>query len=172
MKITRPRATQLSQISVDVDLAMGAHNITLGAAQTVDGVDVSGGAYVPSGLIAPFSGAISAIPSGYVICDGNNSTPNLTDKFVIHADADAAGTHNVGETGGSHDHQHTGNIFYTVDHINIMRGADWGTENNTLAYAISATIDSAPGAASKPYSKVKSNTGTPPFHALAYIMKT
>ena len=41
MRITRPRATKLSQITIDTDLAMGAHNITLGAAQTVDGKDVS-----------------------------------------------------------------------------------------------------------------------------------
>ncbi len=27
-------------------------------------------------------GASNAIPSGWVICDGNNSTPNLTDKFI------------------------------------------------------------------------------------------
>lgn len=42
MKITRPRATKLSQLTVDCDLAMGAHNITLGVGQTVDGRDVSG----------------------------------------------------------------------------------------------------------------------------------
>jgi hypothetical protein len=29
-----------------------------------------------------WSGLTSAIPSGWVICDGNNSTPNLTDKFI------------------------------------------------------------------------------------------
>ncbi|GAJ20988.1 unnamed protein product, partial [marine sediment metagenome] len=31
----------LSDVNPDVDLAMGAHNITLGAGQTVDGVDIS-----------------------------------------------------------------------------------------------------------------------------------
>ena len=41
MRITRPRATKLSQITIDADLEMGAHNITLGALQTVDGRDVS-----------------------------------------------------------------------------------------------------------------------------------
>lgn len=169
MKITRPRATQLSQISVDVDLAMGAHNITLGAAQTVDGVDVSGGAYVPSGLIAPFSGAISAIPSGYVICDGNNSTPNLTDKFVIHADADAAGTHNVGETGGSHDHQHTAPYCWNGN-PQLPKANTWGGESNTVTNSIidMGADDNSPNT----MAKTKSGTGTPPFHALAYIMKT
>ena len=34
--------TKLSELNIDADLAMGAHNITLGAAQTVDGKDVGG----------------------------------------------------------------------------------------------------------------------------------
>ena len=42
MRITRPRATSLSQIRINTDLDMGAHNILLGAGQTVDGRDVSG----------------------------------------------------------------------------------------------------------------------------------
>lgn len=33
--------TKLSELNIDADLAMGAHDITLGAAQTVDGVEVS-----------------------------------------------------------------------------------------------------------------------------------
>ena len=41
MKISRPRATKLSQLTIDADLVMGAHNITLGAGQTVDSIDVS-----------------------------------------------------------------------------------------------------------------------------------
>lgn len=41
MKIRRPRATKLSQLTIDTNLAMGAFNITLGAGQTVDGKDIS-----------------------------------------------------------------------------------------------------------------------------------
>lgn len=58
-------------------------------------------AAIPSGVIVMWSGAVSAIPSGWVICDGLNGTPNLTDRFVIHADADTGGTRNVGATGGA-----------------------------------------------------------------------
>ena len=56
---------------------------------------------IPSGVIVMWSGAVSAIPSGWVICDGNNSTPNLTGRFIVHADADSAGTYAPGDTGGS-----------------------------------------------------------------------
>lgn len=32
--------------------------------------------------IMMWSGLLSDIPAGWIICDGNNGTPNLTDKFV------------------------------------------------------------------------------------------
>lgn len=54
---------------------------------------------IPAGVIVMWSGAISAIPSGWALCDGNNGTPDLTDRFVLHADADTGGTNDVGDTG-------------------------------------------------------------------------
>lgn len=56
---------------------------------------------VPVGVILLWSGAVSAIPAGWNLCDGTNGTPNLTGRFIVHADADAAGTYNVGDTGGA-----------------------------------------------------------------------
>jgi hypothetical protein len=54
-------------------------------------------ALVPSGVVMMWSGSANAIPSGYVICDGNNSTPDLRNRFVIGA----GDTYAVGATGGS-----------------------------------------------------------------------
>ena len=54
-------------------------------------------ALVPSGVIMMWSGAANAIPSGYVLCDGNDGTPDLRDRFVIGA----GNTYAVGATGGS-----------------------------------------------------------------------
>ena len=48
----------------------------------ISGASLTGIASVPTGVIAMWHGASGAIPSGWVICDGNNSTPNLTDKFI------------------------------------------------------------------------------------------
>jgi microcystin-dependent protein len=36
-------------------------------------------------FIQEFAGAIEDIPDGWVLCDGNNGTPDLTDKFVLGA---------------------------------------------------------------------------------------
>jgi len=40
----------------------------------------------PQGLISFWSGPISTVPSGWVLCDGNNGTPNLTDNFILSVD--------------------------------------------------------------------------------------
>ena len=66
---------------------------------------------IPTGAIFLWSGSIGAIPSGYVICDGTNSTPDLRDRFVIGAGNNYA----VAATGGSADaiivsHTHTASV--------------------------------------------------------------
>ena len=45
---------------------------------------------LPTGVICMWSGAISAIPTGWKLCDGSNSTPDLRGKFVIGAGDTAA----------------------------------------------------------------------------------
>jgi hypothetical protein len=38
---------------------------------------------IPKGTIILWSGSANAIPNGWTLCDGNNGTPNLKDRFVI-----------------------------------------------------------------------------------------
>lgn len=40
---------------------------------------------VPTGCILMWSGSIASIPTGYVLCNGSNGTPDLRDKFVVGA---------------------------------------------------------------------------------------
>ena len=42
----------------------------------------------PSGGIIIWSGAANAIPSGWYLCDGNNGTPDLRNRFIIGAGKD------------------------------------------------------------------------------------
>ena len=53
-----------------------------------------------SGMIILWSGAADAIPTGFVLCDGNNSTPNLSGRFVVGYDASNS-DYDVDDTGGS-----------------------------------------------------------------------
>ena len=40
-----------------------------------------------------------SIPSGWVLCDGNNSTPDLRNRFVVGAGT--GGNYSPGDTGGA-----------------------------------------------------------------------
>lgn len=46
---------------------------------------------IPIGCIVLWSGAVSAVPSGWRLCDGTNGTPDLRDRFVVGARADSNG---------------------------------------------------------------------------------
>ena len=46
---------------------------------------------VPSGGIIMWSGTIASIPTGWYLCNGSNSTPDLRNRFIVGAVADSAG---------------------------------------------------------------------------------
>jgi len=144
---------------------------------------------VPSGAIMLWSGATDAIPTGYVICDGNNSTPDLRNRFVVGA----GDTYSVNATGGSADatnvaHTHTASSSVTDSgHAHLSAQ---GTEFPN--YAVSGTATGPSGSRSgDPHGKTEAvttgisvstslsttgssatNANLPPYYALAYIMKT
>ena len=131
----------------------------------VDGSQLTGIEGVPSGVIAMWSGTVASIPTGWVICDGLNSTPNLTGLFVVHADADTGGTYNVGDTGGSntvtlteseipgHTHTISGNTSTAGAHTHTLSGntsaggdhSHNGSTSNTGSHSHSVIVGNAPG---------------------------
>jgi len=123
---------------------------------------------IPSGLISIWSGAISAIPTGWLICDGTSGTPDLSSSFVIHADADSGGTYDVGDTGGAATHTLTASEMPAHTHTYTRASNQQGTQ--------------AGGSFNCPISSDTPNTGSagsgsahnnmPPYYALAYIMKS
>ena len=98
---------------------------------------------MPTGGIIMWSGTVATIPTGWALCDGTNGTPNLTGKFIVHADADSSGTYNVGATGGANDvtlatselpaHSHTGTAASGGAHTHT------GTTNSAGAHTHSYT---------------------------------
>ena len=153
-----------------VDGNQGANKVLTSDANGIGTWVSSGG--VPSGTILIWSGAISAIPAGFVICDGNNSTPNLTDRFVIHADADAAGTRNVGDTGGEQTHVLTtaelaSHTHGMPDHYFVTGGNQY---NRHLTSGTNTKTNSQGSTDAEGSDTAHQNM--PKFYALAYIMKT
>ena len=74
-------------------------NLNLTGVMTCTSMDTGAGpgASVPSGGIILWSGSTASIPTGWVLCNGLNSTPDLRDRFVVGAGNGYA----VDATGGS-----------------------------------------------------------------------
>jgi microcystin-dependent protein len=139
---------------------------------------------VPAGVILMWSGSIASIPSGWVLCDGTNSTPNLRDRFIVGAGS----TYAVNATGGSANavvvsHTHTatsavtdpghfhftrGSAIYTAAGITFGANSDTTdigtTDTKTTGITVATTVASAGVSGT--------NANLPPYFALAYIMKT
>jgi prepilin-type N-terminal cleavage/methylation domain-containing protein len=54
---------------------------------------------LPQGTIVMWSGSIASIPSGWLLCDGTNGTPDLRDKFIVGARQDLGGIARTNLTG-------------------------------------------------------------------------
>lgn len=156
---------------------------------------------MPSGGIILWSGSIASIPSGWNLCNGSSSTPDLRDRFIVGAGT----TYAVGNTGGAttiniqhshtvNSHQHTG-----VDHLHYI---DYYTYNDPSAsdyddtfeagneedvspagsnhrhhittYTQGADRSLTTGAASPGTNNALLTTQSilPPYYALAWIMKS
>ncbi len=148
----------------------------------------------PSGGIIIWSGSSASIPSGWVLCNGSNSTPDLRDRFVVGAGS----TYSVGGTGGSANaitvsHTHTatstvtdpshahavafgeystpGNYDYG---LNIEAGNTQSTSGARGYYADTSTASTGITVGTTVASAGSSGTNAnlPPYYALCYIMKT
>ena len=107
------------------------------------------------GMIVLWSGSIASIPGGWALCDGNNGTPNLKNRFIVGAGA----TYVVDAIGGSSSHNHD---FESQDHSHsIDSGGDLGADTDFNAYTDSENVEGT----------TDSEGHLPPFYALAYIMK-
>lgn len=150
---------------------------------------------VPSGIIAMWSGAVGAIPTGWRLCDGTNGTPDLRDRFIVGAGT----TYAVGDTGGAnsvtltegqipgHTHTFSGSTNTTGSHTHTEQnypsngtgdGVGPGASccGGTLTNSGVQTL--AAGDHSHTFSGTTASTGggashenRPPYYALAYIMK-
>jgi microcystin-dependent protein len=88
---------------------------------------------VPSGCILLWSGSIISIPSGWYLCDGTNSTPDLRDRFIVGAGS----TYAVNATGGSANavvvaHTHTATSTVTdPGHLHPLPTAVWASSGSS-----------------------------------------
>jgi microcystin-dependent protein len=146
---------------------------------------------IPIGGIIMWSGSVASVPTGWSICNGENGTPNLVDKFIVGAGSGYA----VAATGGSanatlvsHSHTATSTVNEGLGHNHNLltrdstanQGTGQGanrefaggggaqgqvtTELNTTGITVSTAIT--------PEGSVATNANLPPYYALAFIMRT
>ena len=129
-----------------------------------DGSNLSSVPGVPVGGIIMWSGATNNIPTGWALCDGQNGTPNLQDKFIVGAGS----TYAVDATGGSADAtlvSHTHNLLYNHGSFGGSSGAVTPRSGNTpVTPGISGRVSTEGSSAT--------DANLPPYFALCYIMKT
>lgn len=157
-----------------LNLSSGKLEMPAQSTFTIGGVS----AVIPSGVIVMWNGSTANIPAGWVLCDGKNGTPNLTDRFIVGAGNEYA----PGATGGekevtltvsqipAHDHEFPGDDELAT-RMNWGHGAggrdigaygDYDAQShggNSRKYATSTTGEG------------KSHENRPPYYALCFIMK-
>jgi hypothetical protein len=154
-----------------------------------------------TGMIMIWSGAIGTIPSGWVLCDGNNGSPDLRDRFVVGA----GNTYSVSQTGGiadaivvSHTHTYSGTTATTTTLTGAATyiaetwgsyGTGTGIFSKVGGFSAGGTPTSTDSSAAgqlnidanhnHAFSGTTNSTGTsgtnanlPPYYALAYIYKS
>jgi hypothetical protein len=146
-----------------------------------------------TGMIMMWSGTIATIPTGWVLCNGSNSTPDLRNRFIIGAFQDTSSvayTTVTGvdtQTGGSKDaivvsHTHTATVTdpghthtVTVGNQGAVNGSVSGggsiavPGNNTYTTASNTTGISVSNSTT---GSSGTNANLVPYFALAFIMKS
>jgi hypothetical protein len=189
-------------LTVDKNLTVTGNNTINGTAKVIQSLEVSKNLIVtgnttisgilniiPPGVIVMWSGSVATIPSGWVLCNGSNGTPDLRDRFVIGAGS----TYAVANTGGSKDavavsHTHTATSTvtdpghahdfntrgddgqgagagYSVVGYNANIGAGTGNMSSaTTGVTVATTVNSTGSSGT--------NANLPPYYALCFIMKS
>jgi hypothetical protein len=138
---------------------------------------------LPTGMVLLWSGSIGSIPAGFLLCDGNNSTPDLRNRFVIGAGS----TYSVNQTGGSADsivvsHNHTATVTdpghnhsVTVNNQSSVNGSVSGGGGiavpGSAAYT-TTTVTTGITVANTAAGTSGTGANIPPYYALCYIMKS
>lgn len=161
---------------------LGAAAMTATSAQLNDLIDNNRG--MPTGTVVMWTGTSGDIPTGWLLCDGTNSTPNLTSKFVY-------GGTSSGATGGAATHTHTAN---QAAHTHLVSRNGWGTtgvapspttsigsgylvvgsgnnETGETLESLRAAGSAKTSEATDPAITVAAGSSLPPYYTLVYIMK-
>lgn len=161
---------------------VSASSITTSGNVTVNSPGkLSGFGTIPLGGIIMWSGA--TVPNGWQLCNGNNGTPDLRNRFIVGSGS----TYSIGNKGGANSvtltqaqtplraHTHTVTDFFDSDAAvagasnaphaasgNKEAGGDGGASRMQITQTTSNPVGSFP---------VSAHENRPPYFALAFIMR-
>jgi len=147
--------------------------------------------FLPTGIICMWSGTIATIPSGWLLCDGTNGTPDLRDRFIIGARQDSGGfaqtniTGSLTQTGGSKDaivvsHTHTATVTdtghtHTYAALNTTGNHPTGTGSTEARGSVTTNTSDSNTTGITVANSTAGSSGTNanlvPYYALAFIMR-
>ncbi|GIJ93357.1 hypothetical protein CAPN002_05750 [Capnocytophaga stomatis] len=154
-------------------------------------------AVVPVGMISMWSGQVNQIPQGWALCNGENGTPDLRDRFVLgykdeqqpikttggtnsynltQAQLPAVKLTGTTNSAGSHSHNY-GDIYHSEAHGQVWVPNNRGsgdTDHDNKGWETRRTTESA-GAHTHTFTTENLGSGTaidnrPAYMVLAYIM--
>lgn len=140
---------------------------------------------LPIGTIITYynSTNFNSVPSGWVICDGQNGTPDLTNRFVLGqgtssttnntsiygSNAYDSNIHfNIGDTGGSTTHLITQEEM--AHHHHGIIGEQGGSSDGS-GYGLIGSDYTAEFTDANNFTDAIEHENMPPYHVLRYIMK-
>jgi microcystin-dependent protein len=128
-----------------------------------------------SRTIIMWYGNINEIPSGWVLCDGNNGTPDLRGRFILGVNpstnkSSIYQTRELRTIGG--EEKNTLTLSELPSHVHQSRGRCIKSCNSGSwpRFLVENSREDTPSTRSTGYSQPHNNM--PPYYVLAYIMKT
>ena len=166
-------ALTATSLNVGGPVTTGALTANGGATITGDltvGGKISGFGTVPIGGIIMWSGTKAQIPVGWVLCDGQNNTPNLCDKFVLGA----GGRYGVTAQGGAETVALTLAQIPNHSHIYKFKGGDVAgiKGDGNVFYDVSGKLGKTTNTGyTEAVGSGAAHENMPPYYALCFIMR-
>lgn len=144
---------------------------------------IEGPGTVPVGAILMWSGDPARLPPGWVLCDGENHTPDLRGRFIAGLDPRAADYATTGKTGGVErvvlGPAELGNHTHAIPQNGAAAGGQTFGFGRLAEFKVLADVPvfcPATGgpspAAAAPAAPPAAHENRPPYLVLAYIMYT